>query len=404
MYKIIAIIGFSLIIAMSTALESKAELATEREMENVANNWISTSVSGLGDWAGVDNPAIASSSELRSEDGLLLATIYHIKPAGFIAVPVLKEISPVKMYSDVSDFDVNATEGIVQILRDVLVSYYDAYGMIYGSLDSVQASGEKAMFGSEPKAAWQQYSVEPRHFAGTALSGETMDEGEVLIETDWDQGSPYNNFCPKYNGVSTRAGCVAIAMAQIMRYHEWPPSSYTAGAPIIGTSWDGTYVYNNDCVPVTKPPEWISAIINDPYDWDNMPNSLDIYHGPVEKAALAELCFEVGVAVNMDWGVCSGADIPDFAPAFVHAFGYKSTIDWEYRSEEGPNPLLWYNKIKVEIDAGRPIFYTIPRHAIVCDGYQQTGSTLWYHMNYGWGRYADPGTTWYALDHLYCKG
>ena len=39
-----------------------------------------------------------------------------------------------------------------------------------------------------------------------------------LMQTTWGQGSPYNSFTPS----NTPTGCVAVATAQIMRYHEWP--------------------------------------------------------------------------------------------------------------------------------------------------------------------------------------
>lgn len=40
-----------------------------------------------------------------------------------------------------------------------------------------------------------------------------------MVQTQWDQGAPYNNQCPTYNGATTYTGCVATAMAQAMYYH-----------------------------------------------------------------------------------------------------------------------------------------------------------------------------------------
>ncbi len=43
-----------------------------------------------------------------------------------------------------------------------------------------------------------------------------------LLETQWSQNAPYNNFCPidLGSGVRSVAGCPAIAMAQIVNYHQ----------------------------------------------------------------------------------------------------------------------------------------------------------------------------------------
>jgi hypothetical protein len=46
-----------------------------------------------------------------------------------------------------------------------------------------------------------------------------------LLQVEWGQGYPYNKFCPdsgctNYYG-HVPAGCVAVATAQIMSYHQY---------------------------------------------------------------------------------------------------------------------------------------------------------------------------------------
>ena len=58
-------------------------------------------------------------------------------------------------------------------------------------------------------------------------------EGYRRLKTSWRQLAPYNNYCPAmptskagdgtFNGRAP-AGCVAVAMGQIMAYHSWPTS------------------------------------------------------------------------------------------------------------------------------------------------------------------------------------
>ncbi|MDE6489602.1 MAG: C10 family peptidase, partial [Muribaculaceae bacterium] len=47
-----------------------------------------------------------------------------------------------------------------------------------------------------------------------------------LVTTRWNQASPYNNMCPKYNDYRCVTGCVATAIAQVMNYNKWPPNGY----------------------------------------------------------------------------------------------------------------------------------------------------------------------------------
>ncbi len=43
-----------------------------------------------------------------------------------------------------------------------------------------------------------------------------------LITVSWDQGEPYNNKCPLHETIRTYTGCVATAMAQVMKYWNYP--------------------------------------------------------------------------------------------------------------------------------------------------------------------------------------
>lgn len=50
----------------------------------------------------------------------------------------------------------------------------------------------------------------------------TIYHGEGLCPVKWNQGAPYNTYCPIINGESTLAGCVAVAVAQLMSTYKWP--------------------------------------------------------------------------------------------------------------------------------------------------------------------------------------
>lgn len=48
---------------------------------------------------------------------------------------------------------------------------------------------------------------------------------DCKLETIWNQGSPFNDLCPKvgwFKREKAPAGCVPIAVGQIVAYHEYP--------------------------------------------------------------------------------------------------------------------------------------------------------------------------------------
>jgi len=193
----------------------------------------------------------------------------------------------------------------------------------------------------------------------------------------------------------TFVGCVATAAAQIMKYWNWPAYGIASTSYL----WDG----DNSCDSIPVGGGLLSADFSDPYDWGKMPDSCD-YDGcdVQEEDAIAELCYEVGVAFEMDYGVCGSGiyeeQIPEVIDAYTMYFRYDLSIDREdrvqYASANG-----WFQVIKEEINNGRPMQYFIFGHCIVCDGWRDTGGLKQYHMNYGWG---GSHTDWYTIDNLYC--
>ena len=182
----------------------------------------------------------------------------------------------------------------------------------------------------------------------------------------WSQSEPYNRMTPVINGRHAVTGCVATAMAIVMKYYEYP----TQAIPEAGVSeYDGI------------------SITYDTYDWDNMLNEYeDGLYNDQQGDAVAKLIWHCGANVQMDYGVGeSGAQTSLIAPALRDVFGYSQTVKYEpreiYRWSE------WKQKICKEIDEDRPVILngTNPNgggHAFICDGYTTDGA---YHINWGWG-------------------
>jgi len=189
-----------------------------------------------------------------------------------------------------------------------------------------------------------------------------------LLGTTWNQGDPYNYYCPAdVNGPGGRvyAGCVATAMAQVMK--KWNHPAIGVGSHSYTASGYGTQSANFGATT---------------YNWANMPNSISTVN-----TSIATLIYHCGVAVDMDYSVDgSGAYASDARAALVNYFRYNSAA--QYKNASSYSSTTWATMLRSDLDLGRPIFYRgqggVGGHAFVLDGYQGTNS---FHFNWGWSGY-----------------
>ena len=198
-----------------------------------------------------------------------------------------------------------------------------------------------------------------------------------LLKSTWGQGvrdgsTGYNMKCPKMGTYYCLTGCVATAMAQIMRYHEWP--EMTGEIP----GYTQPYVSGYPRVPAQDALSPVS------FDWNHM---LDNYTGGETREqleAVAELMHYCGQSVETRYGYdASGAVVEDIVCAMRDFFGYDEDIRYILRSDY--NLRQWLDIIYGEIADGRPVLLggqdTRYGHAFVCDGYLSEG---FFHINWGW--------------------
>ncbi len=213
-----------------------------------------------------------------------------------------------------------------------------------------------------------------------------------MLTTVWDQSPYYNEFCPYDSNARRRppCGCTATATAQIMKMFNHPAQGY------------GSESYTNHNYG------FLSADYgNTNYQWDTMPNKLDIYSNETQVNAVAELIYHIGVAVNMDYSMGgSGGKTASYGyggeasseNALKYNFRYSPYIWTAFRIDYTLED--WSELMVNELRAGRPILYAgydevQAGHAFVFDGYNS--STNRFHINWGWGgKY----NGYYKLDNL----
>lgn len=196
-----------------------------------------------------------------------------------------------------------------------------------------------------------------------------------LIESTWEQGSGYNQYCPVMNGSHVVVGCVATAMAQIIRYYGYPSRGF------------GKKSYLHTAYGILS----VDFDTTD-FDYTLMPNRIRRSSSAAQIDMVSRLCYYCGVVVKMEYqhaGHTTGSGSHNYlVPEGLMHFGY---TDAEYYSRSDVNDdVKWRQMIINEIDNRRPIEYagSSPEggHAFVLDGYNNSNQ---YHFNWGWGGYAD---------------
>ena len=204
-----------------------------------------------------------------------------------------------------------------------------------------------------------------------------------LVKTKWNQGTPYNNLCPSVNNVKCPSGCVATAMAQVMKFWNYPEvgtGRVTATLPSGGTG------------------EAFINLAQKPFDWNNMIDSYSGYDYTNEQGnAVATLMQAAGYAAKMNYAPGgSGALSINAAISLSKNFKYNPNI--QYLQRLYFNASEWNEIVYNELAAGRPILYggqsTSVGHEFVCDGYDGNG---YFHFNWGWGGMSDG---YFILDAL----
>ena len=212
----------------------------------------------------------------------------------------------------------------------------------------------------------------------------------ALVTTKWDQKQYYNYYCPAVvsGGSASKAwvGCVATTMGQIMKYHAFPVTGV------------GSYAYSHGALG-TQSADFGATT----YDYANMAVTATFS----KYKPTATLLYHAGVAVNMNYGGAgSGASNGSVPIALTKYFNYdNSTIKLAYMADYSAAD--WKALLISELDAKRPMYYsgtdavTDPAnpagHAWVCDGYQTSGGTTMFHMNWGW---SSSGDGFYAIGAL----
>ncbi|MBE6324793.1 MAG: hypothetical protein E7074_07435 [Bacteroidales bacterium] len=197
-----------------------------------------------------------------------------------------------------------------------------------------------------------------------------------LIQTKWDQYEPYNLFTPLHSDTTpnTPTGCVATAMAQVMKYWNWP---HAACQPLPGYR------------PPFNPNDTVGPVPATTFDWANMLPTYTGGESETQKNAVAKLMEYCGKATQMHYDFSYGETSSiGISYAFKTYFDYDPGVQYVYR--EHYSYAQWVSLLYNELAEGRPVCYSSEAagggHAFVCDGYDTDD---YFHFNWGWSGTSD---------------
>ena len=261
--------------------------------------------------------------------------------AGFVIVSGDDRTEAILGYSDKGELDIETAPDNVKWLLD----YYSKVITAMGKLP--ENSDEKVS--------------RHRKIIANASARKTI---EPLLKTQWGQMDPYNKYCPEWIGTGLHypAGCVAVAVAQIVNYNKWPKGLTNATEEYISRTI-------NISMPAMEPTS---------FDWDNMTDD-----------DIARLMLYCGYGAKIDYNENgSGGYANDVECAFIDVFGYSKGFRMLNRT--GYSEDEWEQVIYEEIYASHPVYYSGSLksgggHAFVVDGYENG----LFHINWGWNGECD---------------
>lgn len=292
---------------------------------------------------------------------------FNVQGGGFVLVSATENVRPILAYSGNGRFDTaDMPANMKAYLKGLQAQIADAI--------RYQVTADAGV-----KDSWMRLES----IQANATYNENVTAVEPLTENIlWDQGTNFNDSCPKdaqaYYGGRCPTGCTATAMGIVMRYWKYPAHGY--GSNSYSTTKYGT----------------LSADFEKTnYNYDNMPEYFGIFPKANQRAAVSQFLYHCGVSVNMSYSASgSGAYVystwsnaKDALHAFQNNFGYAHAMGAQKKDFSNAQ---WIALLKKDLQNGQPVVcsgYPLngSGHAFVCDGYDANDL---FHFNWGWsGQY-----------------
>ena len=290
--------------------------------------------------------------------------IFNYQEGGFTVISGDRRLMPIMAYSENGQFGDTIPSGLANwmlstadIIKDIRVQNADASPSVLQEWQAMECP--------PPLATKSVQAIGDCPPSGGSTDPVTTTVGPLLPCT-WGQQDSYNTYCFTSTGLPALTGCVATAMAQVMRYWQYPAF----------------------------------------YNWANMPNASG-------NSDVAHLMYDAGTSVATIFGTIESAAYHSAIDAALrNTFHYStaSNVAYNYlvvkQQLSLKQPVILSGKREKKIILTWSGFHTIysKGHEWVCDGYSTTQyptlTTLYFHMNWGWHEMwgGDDFNGWFAFN------
>lgn len=439
------LILFITLALITMQLELQARELKEQEVRKAVETWVRYVT------ADAKPNAIIELMEAYPTDGEIVAYIAHLFGGGFCICGANDLLLPVYFYCPEGTYKMEnpVTQAILteikmrqKDLNEIVKSRNVQLAEIQQQLTERVSLWKQLIMGSVP--------IKPKQVEGLLAEPDSM---SVQLTCKWGQGSPYNDLCPELTpnvDEHTLVGCTSTAISQLMYYWKWPNTgvgSYSSTYnyrwrgnwdqealttdPNINISWSNRLRWSNTsggqlqmngywdqsvydaAIRISSNAAYLTALstlynrltqgsttisVNygaTTYQWNVMQ---DRHSDPVDAgdAAVATICYHVGVALDMEYGLYASSaglwePVEEGRKPLENNFRYDGDAIYAHTDIE--------NLVTKEIQWLRPVGFSggPPNHTWVVYGYNKgTDPNRQFRMNMGWNGGSDG---WYTLDN-----
>lgn len=392
------LVGTVVVAVLAAAGPVSGDTATADRARTMVTGWLRAEANPLHEAMG---PAVTTVESHSATNGIPLFHVVNLAGGGFVIVPADDLVEPIVAFAPQGGFDPSPCNPLAAMLQRDLPQRLAAVRGVKGAAVTDLTAQAKSKWTALLSLAQSDTGIMP-----AGISSVTDVRVAPLIQAMWNQqadmGSIYGNACYNYYAPPYAAGtasnypcgCVATAMAQLMRYWMWPATG-------VGTA---AFTITVDGISRSRNLRGGNGT-GGAYVWTNMVFSPMTDSTLAQRQAIGALCSDAGVAVNMQYTAAgSGAALAVARYQLISVFKYANVV-YGFNQEDNIGAGL-NGMITPNLDLGCPVLLGIQTlagsiHAVVCDGYGYSASTLYHHLNLGWsGSY----TAWYNLPLIQAGG
>jgi len=365
-----------------------ARSITVHQAEKAVSGWLRADVRPLQTNLGQRPRGVQTFADQAGEP---IYYVVHLEPCGFVIVSADDDVEPIIAFSDGGNYD----PSVENPLGALVTGDMNARMAAVRARRSQRTRPERPQT-SGPREKWNKLmdlaDASEGGFSTMSLATTPADvRVEPLLQTQWGQQDVCGNLCYNFfTPGSYRTGCVATAMAQLMRYHQYPTDPigqqpFTIRKDNSKEYWK--YTYGSDGKGAA-------------YKWNRTPLAPDCPTTEYERSMIGVLCYDAAISVNTHFtNSSSQADTLKSKDALVETFGFANAVKaYNSGADIGGDALI--EMINPNLDAKAPVILGLTGssgHAVICDGYGYNSSTLYHHLNMGWEDLYD---AWYNLPNV----